>query len=190
MDVISTSDPAKLPPEVLRLQDSGQPIPPDVQYFEEKFTYLDMAKQFLWGVVFIPIGALLMFLAVVFIIWQDTHTNNYSSMLSFYFGMAAVGLVFFFGGCWLLKALGLKFRLLRQQHDGVVTRYGVFLFGDLLVYRSWSDTTIIPKPFFKGLKDRSVQYGKEGETKSFSLPSRLIGKNVQSLDAAIASWAA
>jgi len=78
---------------------------------------------------------------------------------------------------------------MREQQRGAVTRYGIFLVNDLLICRSWFDTTIIPRPLFKGLRGRAVHYDLEGAAKSFDLPSAIVGKEVREMDEAIEQWA-
>jgi hypothetical protein len=190
MDVLITSDSAKLPAEVLQIQDVDRPLPPDVQFFEEKITYSDLATQLIWGIVLMPLGALVLILAVFMMFAIDRHTASYSSSLDFLFVVAAVGFVFLGAGYLLLKSLWPKFQCMKRQQRGVATRFGIFLVAEMLVSHSVFDTTIVPKPYFKGLKGRSVQYERNGETKSFDLPATLVGKDVQNLDTAIANWAA
>jgi hypothetical protein len=190
MDVLVVYDSAKLPPEIQKLQDVDQPLPPDVRFFEERYSYSDLAKQFLWGVILMPLGALVLVVSTILLFHIDRHSPSYDSMANTLFTADAVGFIMLVGGFLLLKALWSKYQLIKRQQNGRGTRHGVFLHSDWLIYRSDDSTKVVPKPSFKGLKDRAVQFEHDGATKSFTLPAKLVGKDTQSLDSAIASWVA
>jgi hypothetical protein len=78
---------------------------------------------------------------------------------------------------------------MKQQRAGRQTRYGVFLLDDLLISRDWFDTTIIPRPFFKGLDGREVRYQLLGQEKTFDLPREIVCNNQDALASAVRKWA-
>ncbi len=190
MEVIVTSMPEKLPPEVLQLQDTNRPLPPDVQFFERRYAYGDLFKQMLLGIVLIPVGVVIVIVAVALMFHIDRSSASYENTSQVAFTMAIVGLVVIGCGYLVLASLRPRFKFMRQQTQGVATRQGIFLMGDLLVSQDVMDTTVIPKPFFKGLVAHKVQYQLKDELKSFDLPAEFIGQDRQSLEAAIARWAA
>ena len=189
MDVLITSKPELLPPEVAQLQDVSRPLPAGVQFFERRYTYGDLIKQFLLGIALIPVGVILILFGI-FVMFAQDRSTVYSSSSQMELTIVVVGLVLCLGGYLLLQMLLPKFRFMRQQDRGVATRQGIFLIGDLLVSNDVGDTTVIPKEFFKGLKDHKVQYQLKDQLKSFDLPSEWIGQGRHSLEAAIARWAA
>jgi hypothetical protein len=186
MDAIIAYDSSKLPPDIHLLQDHDRPLAPDVRFFEEKYTFGDLAKQFVWGVVLMPVGALVLVVSTLMLFAADQ--SVYHSVSNALFVADAVGFILLAGGFLLLAALRSKFRLVRRQRSGLTTRHGVFLTPGLLIYHGDSATKVVPKPHFKGLKGRAVQFEHEGETKSFELPARLVGKDAQGLDDAVAAW--
>jgi len=188
MDALVVYDSAKLPAEIQKLQDVNHPLAPDVQFFEEKFTYADLAKQFLWGVFLMPAGVLVLVLSTLMLFAIDRSSASYDSMVNTLFTADAVGFIMLVGGFWLLQSLRSKYQLVRRQQQGLAGRHGVFLVGDLLVYHSDSATRVVPRASFKGMKDRAVQFEHEGQVKSFTLPAALVGQETQSLDKAVATW--
>jgi hypothetical protein len=188
MEVLSTSDPDKLPPEVRELEDPAKPLPAGVQFFEERFSYLGLLKQFLLGVGVAVAGIVLM-LACVLAFISDLHATPPYSSTSFEWkvGLGVGGAIFVYLGYWLVTSTWPNYRLLRQQRRGLHPRYGIFLTGDLLVRHSWFDTTIIPRPLFKGITGGAVHYEEKGETKSFTLPE-IVDNGNAALAAAIETW--
>jgi hypothetical protein len=187
MDVLITSDAAKLPPDIAQLQDDSRPLPVGVQFFEEKFTFAGLVKQLLWALLFLAVGIIVFLVSVILMFTPDRNSTVYSSTSMVFLTGAVIGLVFAIGGWIFLKSLWPKYRLMRGQSSGRTTRYGIFLTGDLLISRSFEDTTVIPKPSFKGVKNGAVQYDLKGQDKSFNLPDTA---TAGALEAAIARWAA
>lgn len=103
--------------------------------------------------------------------------------------IGAVGAGALFYGLYLMYSIIPKYRLMKQQHEGGQTRYGVFLLDDLLISHNWSDTTVIPRTFFKGLDGSAVQYKFLGEAKTVDLPRQIISNDQDALALAIRSWA-
>lgn len=187
MDVLITSIPEKIPPEIRQLQDGSRPLPADVAFFEEKFTLSGMLKSAMLGLILTIVGLVLMFVFIYLLFFIPRNTV-YSSSGDYEFWIGGVGFVFLIGGWLMLKSLGGSYRLMRQQHQGIDTRYGIFLTGDLLVSHNWLETTIIPRPFFKGVVDGAIRYEVGGSVKSFDLPGAIVGKDTQLLEAAVRAW--
>jgi hypothetical protein len=78
---------------------------------------------------------------------------------------------------------------MKRQREGAQSRYGVFLLDDLLVSHGWFDTTVIPRPSFKGLDGRAVKYALLGEVQTFDLPREIVRDGQDALANAIRSWA-
>jgi hypothetical protein len=183
--IIITSLPEKLPEEVRALIDEQRPLPADVPFFEERFTLASIAGTTVMGIVVIVLGVVLSLIGVLAALGK-----------AFLLGLIVpfpvpllAGVVCLFGGYLLVSSLGGRTKLGREQAAGAVTRYGIFLLGDLLICRSFFDTTVIPRPFFKGLEGRAVHYELDGAAKSFNLPAAIVGRDVRDMDAAIAEWA-
>lgn len=188
MDVLITSLPEKLPLEIRQLEDAGQPLPADVRFFEEKLTAASLLKPVILGVMLEILGVLLI-LPFLYLFPFRAPLTVYSPQFGYGAAFGATGVVFLFGGYLLLRSLRPRYRLMQQQHQGVDTRYGIFLTGDLLVSHSWFDTTIIPRSFFKGLQGNAVAYELNGSLKSFDLPGAFVGAEMPRVQQAIRDWA-
>jgi hypothetical protein len=196
MDVLETSDSSKLPPEVAALQDADKPLPADVRFFEERFTYATLAKQLGWAIALIVVAPLVLVGSVYIIFKLDIHrtvfgtyTDFQITMMRFLYAIPILALVMLAFGIWLLCSLGPKFKIMQRQQNGSACRYGVYLVDDLLVSYTWFETKVIPREHFKGLKEGAVEYNEAGQTKSFDLPATLVGTDLHSLKAAINAWA-
>ena len=189
MDVLITSEPEKIPADVRLLQDGGRPLPANVQFFEEKFTLTGLVKSLVLGFALLVVGVLVIAF-FFYVVFSPRPVTVSSGPTSFDFAIGGVGLAFLVGGYLLLSSVRSEYRLMREQGRGTDTRYGIFLVGDLLIRHGTVDTTIIPRPFFKGLAGNAVRYELKGEAKSFNLPDAFVGKEPRLVMQAIESWAA
>lgn len=189
MDVLITSEPEKIPPDIRQLQDRDRPLPTGVQFFEEKFTLGGIMKSLFFGLVLMAVAVLV----ILFFFWAlffAKPTTVYSGPTSFDFAIGGVGLAFLIGGYFLLSSVRSEYGLMRKQGRGVDTRYGIFLVKDLFIRHSSLETMAIPRPFFKGLVGNAVHYELKGEAKSFNLPKDFVGKDPRNVAQAIETWAA
>lgn len=189
MDVLITSEPEKIPPDIRQLQDPDRPLPTDVQFFEEKFTVTGLLKSLVLGFGLMVVGVLVI-IFFFYVVFFPKPVTVYSGPTSFDFAIGGVGLAFLIGGYLLFASVRSEYRLMRAQGRGVDTRYGIFLAKELFVRRSTFDTTIIPRPFFKGLAGNAIRYEYKGEAKSFDLPGAFVGKDLRLVEQAIGNWAA
>jgi hypothetical protein len=188
MDVLIASEPDKIPPDVGQLQDGDKPLPASVQFFEEEFTLRGIVKSLVLGLALAVVG-ILVILFFFYVLFGPRPTTVYSGPTSFDFAIGGVGLAFLIGGYLLLASVRSEYRLMREQHRGRDTRYGIFLVKDMLISHNSSDTTIIPRPFFKGLAGGAVRYELKGEAKSFNLPGAFVGRDPRLVEQAIVEWA-
>ena len=186
MDVIITSDPEKLPPEIRALQDEGQPLPPGAQFFEQRFTLLGLVKTAVIGLVLALIGFITFIFFIATLIASFGPTTVASSDSQIIFGSLAVSAVFWFASYFMLSSLLPAARL---AWSGRSSRYGITLLGDRLVSHSLFDTTIIPREKFTAITGGKVGYQLKEEEKSFALPE-IVGNRGPQLAAAIQSWKA
>jgi len=182
MEVIITSEPDKLPPDVRALIDEAQPLAPGIRFFEERYTLLDMGRTVGAGILLGVIG-LVCCLFGVSLFFYVTQFESYDLAPLF------AGGVFLFASWMMISSLGGRWRVMRKQQAGTPTRYGLFLKDDMLVSNSWFQTTVIPRLGFLGLQNRSVLYLFDSKTKSFTLPKAVVGTEAAQLDAAIETWA-
>jgi hypothetical protein len=189
LDATVAYDLDKLPPEIQSLLDRDRPLPAGTQFFEQQFTYGDVVKQGLLGLILLPGGALVTIVAIVAVFGIDRHSPNFHSMQNFLFGAALVSLLVAAVGFMMLKSLWSLIGIVRTQNRGDATRYGVFLRDDSLILHNEDATKVVPKTAFKGLKGRNVQFEHDGETKTLLLPAALVRTPTDRLDAAVAAWA-
>jgi hypothetical protein len=186
LDVVITSDPEKIPPEIRALRDEGQPLPPGAQFFEQRFTFVGLLKTALIGLVLALIGLItfIFFIAMVLDSFGPTTvaSSTYSSQIIF--ASLAVSAVFWFGCYFMLSSLLPAARL---AWSGRPSRYGITVFGDCLISYSLFDTTIIPRDKLTSITAGKVGYLLKGEEKSFALPS-IVDNRQQQLEAVIRSW--
>ena len=185
MQVIITSMPEKLPEEVRAMIDESRPLAAGIGFFEERFTTGGSVRNLALGVVLGLLGMLFAAFGVYLILHSGTGQRGLDT---YDFMPLVAGLVLILGAYLLISSLGGRRALIRDQEAGRRTRYGIFLGGDLLVSRSWFDTTVIPRPLFKGLARRAVQYELDGQVKSFALPSLFVGIDPAQVEAAILGW--
>jgi hypothetical protein len=188
VDVIITSDPAKLPPEILALQDENQPLPQDAQFFEQRFTFSELLKTAAIGAVLAFLGLItfIFFIYSVIDLFGPTTVaySNYQSQTIF--GSLAVSGVFFFASYLMLGSIKPAFGL---AWSGRHSRYGITLLGDRFVSHSLFDTTVIPREKFISLVAGKVNYRLGEKDSWFMLPDIAGGRRPQ-LEAAIQSWKA
>jgi hypothetical protein len=189
MDAIVTSKPEELPPEVRKLQDTNRVLPPDVQFFERKFSYADIAKQLVWGILLMPIGALVMVVAILIMFLKD-HSRLHDNTSMFEITTLIIGFLFSGVGYLMLASLWAQYKFVRVQNSGHSTRQGIFLTPELLISQDLSDAKVIPKPFFKGVKDHKVQYQLKEEERLLFLPEAFVAHDRPRVEAAIAKWGA
>ena len=192
MDALVVYDSAKLPQEIRELQNVDCPLPAGAQFFEEEYVFADVAKHFIWGLILVVLGTIVVVGGgIVFLrLDLDRYSSAYERISSVFGTIGVAGLVMFGIGYFLLKSAWPEYKIVRRQQKGLATRQGIFLVGDVLIDNKDDVTRVVPKAAFRGLKDRQVQFEYEGETRTFSLPTRLVGADVPSLDAAVAAWAA
>lgn len=188
MDVVITSDPKKLPPEILGLQDQSQPLPPGAAFFEQRFTFAGLAWTALIGVVLAVAGLLtLLFFVALLVESFGPTTVAYSQFdTKAEFWSLAVAAVLMFGSYLMLSSLAPAARL---AWSGRPSRYGITLLGDRLISYSLFDTTIIPRDKFSAIADGKVEYILGDNKKSFNLPD-IAGNRRPQLEAAIRDWKA
>ncbi|MBV9658433.1 MAG: hypothetical protein JO295_10025 [Verrucomicrobia bacterium] len=187
MDVLTTSDPEKLPPEVRVLLDETQPLPPGTAFFEQRFSAAWLIQNALIGLGLLGFGALLLLLGVVWLFAYRGPVTVYSNSNAELW-LIVVGLVLGVGGWMMLASFPAGWALGRRQNAGARTRYGIFLLPGILVSRSWFDTTVIPREHFRGLASNALRYDSKGQTKSYTLPPEWIGSSLAQLAAAIHAW--
>ena len=188
MDVLITSQPEKLSPEVRALQDPARPLPGGTRFFEEKFVFGGLVKQLGLGIALIAVGVPVLLFAIV-VMFSPSNTTVYSDTSQYDVWLAVIGLVLVLGGYIFISTLKSKYRVMKQQQKGIASRYGVFLSGDLLIGNNSFDTTIIPRSRFKGVQAGAVQYEVNGAVKSFNLPEEIVGADRGALESAIRAWA-
>lgn len=188
MDVLISSQPEKLPPEVRALQDSARPIPAGTRFFEEKFVFGGLVQQLGLGIALMVVGVLVLLFAIV-VMFSPSNTTVYSDTSQYDVWLAVIGLVLVLGGYIFLSTLKSKYRTMKQQQSGIASRYGIFLSGDVLISTNLFDTTVVPRSRCKGVKDGAVQYELNGAVKSFALPKEIVGADRGALESAIRSWA-
>jgi hypothetical protein len=186
--VFSATTLEDLPENVRSLMDEHIPIPSDVKFFEEQRTMGSVVNAWLLGGGITVAGAIIALVAI----YLFAHPGNtvYDHTSSWGFKTLAVGGVFIFAGVWIIRTIPNKLSMIRAQQSGRVTRYGIFLRPGQMITRNDFGVTIIPRAAFKGLKEKSVQYENKGETKSFNLPTGVVGKSVEELCQAIREWGA
>jgi hypothetical protein len=188
LDVIVTSDPQKIPPEILALQDQAQPLPQDAQFFEQRFTFWGMMQTATIGLVPILIGlvAFAFFISMLIASFGSTSVAYSQFTNKIEFGALAVSAVFWFGSYLMLSSLvpAARFAWSREH-----TRYGITLLGDRLVSYSLFDTTVIPRDKFTSIAGNKIGYLLGDSEKSFTLPDIVEDRRPQ-LEAAIQGWKA
>ena len=185
MQVIITTLPEKLPEDVRAMIDENQPLAAGIRFFEERFTTGGSALSLIRGIGVGILGILVTLFGAYAVF--DSATNP-RGLASSDFLLLVVGLVLIFGAYLLIGSLGGRQALISAQKAGQQTRYGIFLNEELLVSRSWFDTTVIPRALFKGLAGRAVQYEHGGQVKTFNLPATFIGLENGQVEAAILGW--
>ena len=185
MQVIITSLPEKLPEDVRAMIDENQPLAAGTRFFEERFTMGGSARNLLLGIGIGLLGTIVA-LSGVYLVFDSGRSPR--GLESYDFLPLVAGLVLIFGAYLLIASLGGRQALIRAQKTGRRTRYGIFLNAELLVSRNWFDTTVIPRPLFKGLAGRAVQYALDGQVKTFNLPGSFVDAEAAQVEAAIRTW--
>lgn len=185
MQVIITSLPEKLPEDVRAMIDESQPLAAGIRFFEERFTTGGSARNLFLG---LGIGLLGILVAMFGAYAVFDSAKSPRGLESYDFLPLVVGLVLIFGAYLLIGSLGGRQALIGAQNAGRQTRYGIFLNAELLVSRSWFDTTVIPRTLFKGLAGKAVQYEHAGQVKTFNLPATFVGIDRGQVEAAILGW--
>lgn len=174
METISTSLPEKLPEEIRGLLVETRPLPPGVMFFEQRFTAASLAGRLLLGLALLAAAALLVPFGLVWLFSPQKNATVYdNNNLDWWF--LAFGVVVGVAGWMLVASIPACLALGRRQKAGEQTRYGVFLTSEALVWRSYFDTTVIPRENFRGLQNRAVHYESANGEKSFTLPVDWIG---------------
>ncbi|MBN8942830.1 MAG: hypothetical protein J0H01_25230 [Rhizobiales bacterium] len=187
MDVLITGEPEKLPPEIRALVDAQHPVPADTDFFEQAFSLQGLLFPAFIGVTLAVLGALMLVMALVMLVTLRRNTVYDSLTVEMWLGGA--GFTFLFAGWMMLGSLKTRYRLIGRQKAGERTRYGLFLTGDSLVSNSLFQTTVIPRPAFRGLSGGAFRYEFRGEVKSETLPGALVCRDRPALEAAIRRWA-
>jgi hypothetical protein len=185
-EVLSTSLLGKAPDDVRVLMDESVPLPAGVRFFEERQSSGSVMKTWILGGGLMVAGILIALFGIYVLAHDDTiHGNN-----SMDYKIVFVGGTFLFAGVVVIKSIPQKLTLARAQKHGRVTRHGIFLTPERLISRNDFDVTIIPRSKFRGVEGVAVRYELRGETKSFNLPSSLVGRTTEELAQAIREWAA
>ena len=186
MDVIITSDPEKLPPEIRVLQDEAQPMPPGARFFEQRFTLLTLLRNAAIAAVLALLGlaAFVLFALMVVESFGPTTVANSGFDSRIELSALAVSAVLSFA-CYLM--LGSLLPAARLAWSGKHTRHGIVLIDDRLVSYSLFDTTIIPRDKLTAIAGGKVGYLLGGDAKSFTLPD-IVEDRRHELEAAIRSW--
>ena len=188
-DTIVTSLPEKLPAEVRLLLDEAQPLPPGVVFFEERITIAALAKRGLLGLALLAVGVLIVLFGLSMLFSVRHNTTVYSSNDGTWW-VLAVGAVFCFAGWFMVSSIPAGLTLSRQQQAGKQTRYGLFLLPKAQVWRTYADTTVIPRTKFHHLENTTLHYVTKTGVKSFALPMEWIGVTPVKVVQAIAAWTA
>jgi len=157
--VLITGERAKLPAEYQPLFDEQQPLPPDVQFFEERKTAGSLLWRLLVGIGLLVIGILGACLGVFVLFYPDTAgTTTVTSTVSI--TPLLISLVFILGGGLLLGSLRQTQRLRREQQAGKATRQGIYLTPDVLISHDEFAYTLIPRSEFRGYRElRCIIFG-------------------------------
>ncbi len=186
--VLITGEHSKLPADYQPLFDEQQPLPANVQFFEERKTVGNLLWTLL-GIGLLVIG-LLGTCFGVFALFEPvtspatTTVATTSSITPF-----VIGLVFLLGGGLLLGSLRQRQRIRQAQQAGKVTRLGIYLTPDVLISHNEFDYTLIPRSEFRSLQGNTVHYVWHEQAKSFGLPSKLVSATPQTMLTAISQWA-
>lgn len=186
LEVLITSDPAKLPSEVAALLDPSVPLPAETAFFEKRYELAEMMHRLLFAIgislaaaVIIPFG-----IAFLFSYPQVTTTTSVDYLpLGF-------GLVCALAAWMMLASIRTCWNLRRLQSLGQPTRRGTFLTPAALIQAGEIDTTVIPRSRFRGLVGKTVKYHQRDAEKSYRLPAALLNATPQQLEQAITQWAA
>jgi len=187
--VLITGERTKLPTDYQPLFDEQQPLPPEIQFFEERKTAGSLLWRLLLGIGLLIIGLLGACVGLSVLFYPDTAgSTTVTSTVSI--TPLLISLVFILGGGLLLGSLRQTQRLRREQQAGKATRQGIYLTPDVLVSHDEFAYTLIPRSEFRGLQGNTVHYVWNDKAKSFRLPAELVNVAPQAMLAAIAQWAA
>jgi hypothetical protein len=184
-EVLITDEPQKMPEDVRALLDEHIPIPSNVTLFEERRSTGGVAKTWLLGGGLVLAGIVIGLFGMLIIHWDSQTPNRTGSVTWKPF---VIGCVFIFAGVMVIRTIPRQLTLARAQQSGRITRYGIFLTPTQLVHRNEFQTVIIPRTAFRGVEGKAAKYEYKGETKSFNLPSEIVGKTVDDLLRAIRAW--
>jgi len=184
-EVLITDEPQKMPEEVRALLDEHTPIPAQVTLFEERRTAGAVMKSWLLGIGLIVGGVVIALFGLMMVKWDIQRPQTGSSVTWTPF---VVGCVCVFAGVMVIRSIPKQLTLARAQQSGRITRYGIFLTPTQLIHRNEHQTTLIPRPAFRGLNGAAAKYEYKGETKSFNLPSEIVGRSQGDLLEAIRHW--
>lgn len=186
--VLITSERSKLPADYQSLFDEQQPLPPGVQFFEERKTVRTIFWRLLLGVGLLGIGILGSCFGLFVLIVPFTSTLG-SITLTVSITPLIIGLVFVLGGALLLRSLRQSQRLRAAQQNGHATRHGIYLTPNVLISHNEFDYTLIPRSEFRGLQSTTVHYVWNEKEKAFTLPNELVNATPQAMLDAIQRWA-
>ena len=185
-DVLITGDAAKLPSEVVALLDPTVPLPADVRFFETRFDLAHLTIGLLIAAGFALATLVLVPFGVLYFIegFKDPRGGGSGQLGPLGFGLLCALVTWF---CVTSVLTGLKFAA--RQRRGECTRRGTFLTPDALVQATENDTTILPRPTFRGLAGRDVAYELKAERKTFRLPLSFVNATSADVARAIDAWA-
>lgn len=187
--VLITGERSKLPADYQVLFDEQQPLPPDVQFFEERKTVGALFWRLLLGIGLLVLGLLGACFGLVVIFYPTTATYSATATTTVSLTPFIIGLVFLLGGGLMLGSLRQTQRLRREQQAGKATRHGIYLTPDVLISHNEFDYTLIPRSEFRGLEGSTVHYVWHEKAKSFHLPREVVNTPSQAMLAAIQQWA-
>lgn len=186
--VLITGERSKLPVDYQALFDEQQPLPPGVQFFEERKTVVTIVWRLLLGVGLLGIGVLGSCFGLFVLITPAASTLG-DVTLTVSITPLIIGLVFVLGGVLLLRSLRQSQRLRTAQQSGQATRHGIYLTPNVLISHNEFDYTLIPRSEFRGLQGTTVHYVWSEKEKAFTLPGELVNATPQAMLDAIQQWA-
>ncbi len=168
--VLITGQADKLPIGMRMLLEPDAPIPPGVQFFEERQSGASITRTAVLGMAFLMAGLLLCFLGVVLIF------------------LPIVGIVFILAGALILNSIRSKMGTMSRQHAGKVVRTGLFILPQHLMIRTGMDFTVIPHERVGALTADKLVYFWGKHTKTLKLPSDLVDCDAKTMQQAVQAW--
>jgi hypothetical protein len=169
---------AQLPPDYQRLLNPNEPMPGDVQFFEEKATasWFDN-RPWLWFAMSASMGV-----GMQLLLWGGIEIVTVLSN--------AAGATI---GSWVGSKSHPRYRSLTVQAFGEQTRYGVFLTPWDIIVRRWQSWHVLDRDMVLGVENDVVFYpnafGPHRPLNRLKLPKTLVDADREDLADAIRVWA-